>query len=164
MHRDMRITFGVLALLAGALVGCQPEAEFPIEPALAFKAFTQHGDSASLVVAFTDGDGDIGLDDSYDYPPFDTLPYYYNLFIEYYRLIDGDWEDEPVSFAIPIYYRVPVVTPTGQNKALEGEVAVALGWPVIPGTEGDTVRLSAQLVDRALHLSNVVLTDPIVIQ
>jgi hypothetical protein len=63
-----------------------------------------------------------------------------------------------------LYYRVPVVTPTGQNKALEGEIAVALKpWPTLPGTTGDTIRYSVKLVDRALHESNVVFTDRIVV-
>jgi hypothetical protein len=156
----------VAALLClGVLASCQPDPEFPIEPILSYKEFTQHGDSASLVVTFTDGDGDIGLNDNDTFPPYDTLPYYYNFFLEYYQMTNGVWPDEPEQFALPLYYRVPVITPTGQNKTLEGEIAVALApWPTIPGSEGDTIRLSARLVDRALHVSNTVHSDAIIVQ
>jgi len=57
-----------------------------------------------------------------------------------------------------------VVTPTGQNKSLEGEIAVALKpYPTLPGTSGDTIRYSVKLVDRALHESNLVYTDAVVV-
>jgi hypothetical protein len=152
------------AAVALLLNGCLKTEEFPVEPALTFKEFKAFGDSASVVVKFTDGDGDIGLgqgDTTGAYAPGQT--YYHNLFVEYYTLENNVWSD-PFPFTLPLYYRVPVVTPTGQNKALEGELAVALRpWPTLPGTSGDTIRYSVMLVDRALHESNVVFTDAIVV-
>lgn len=155
---------GCIGLLAAALAACQPEANLPPVPAITFKSFTQHGDSASLVIGFTDGDGDIGLDQYDNQPPFDTgSVYYHNLFLEYDTLHQGQWAH--VEFALPLYYRMPRITPTGQNKALEGEIAVAIKpWPVLPGSQGDTIRISATLVDRALHRSNTVDTGPVRVQ
>ena len=145
--------------------GCLPRKEFPIEPALRSIEFAQFGDSSSLVVSFTDGDGDIGLNASDTFPTYDAAPYYYNLFVDYYELHDGIWDTEPFPFVQPLYYRVPVITPTGQNKTLEGEIAVALApWPIIPGSTADSIRLSARLVDRALHTSNTVFTGTIIVQ
>ncbi|MBK9147188.1 MAG: hypothetical protein IPM12_05105 [Flavobacteriales bacterium] len=150
---------GGMAVAHATLIGCKKPEVFPPEPAIEFKSFTQFGDSASLVIAFTDGDGDIGLSDSDNQPPFDTSStYYHNLFIEYDTLENGTWRR--VEFTLPLYYRVPVITPTGQNKTLEGEIAVALKpWPLIgypTGWPADTVRFTITLVDRALHVSNAV--------
>lgn len=135
-----------------------------MEPVIAFKSFTQYTDSASFVIHFTDGDGDIGLSDADDQPPFDTAStYYHNLFLEYDSLSGGEWTR--VVFSLPLYYRIPSITPTGQNKALEGEIAVAIKpWPVIPGSQGDTIRLSCTLVDRALRVSNTIDSGPVRVQ
>jgi hypothetical protein len=151
----------VVAALAGSLAGCFPREQFPVEPRITDPVLRQFGDSASLVVSFTDGDGDIGLGPSDNQPPFDTAStYFYNLFLEYEELRNGEWVRPPL--AIPFYYRIPRITPTGQNKALEGELAVALKpWPIIPGNPFDTIRFSVLLVDRALHLSNVEYTEPV---
>lgn len=154
-----------LALMAGGLLftGCLKPEKFPAEPRIEFKAFEQFGDSASLVISFTDGDGDIGLDASDTQAPFDTAStYYFNLFLEYYELRNGEWVQPPL--LLPYYYRVPRITPTGQNKALEGEIAVALKpWPInVP--QFDTIRFSVMMVDRALNESNVVMTPNIKVQ
>lgn len=157
-----------VALAAGvvALPACRKTEKFPIEPIIAFKEFKQFADSASLVITFTDGDGDIGLAQGDTFPPYHEPPYFYNLFVDYHERQNGEWVR--IDFPLPYYYRVPVITPTGQNKTLEGEIAVALKpWPVIPNTPGsppDTVRFSVRLVDRALHESNTVFTPAQLVQ
>ncbi len=152
---------GLLAIAMAAVLGCRKPEEFPVEPVITFRSFTQYQDSASFVIGFTDGDGDVGLDAGDNQPPFDTgSTYYHNLFLDYDELRNGVWTR--VDFALPLYYRIPRITPTGQNKALEGEIAVALKpWPIVPGNPFDTVRISARLVDRALHTSNTVVSDPV---
>lgn len=155
----------VLTAVSGVLLsGCLKTEEFPVEPVIVYKAFTQYGDSASIVVKFTDGDGDIGLDQGDTTGAFAPGElFYHNFFVEYYTLENGVWSP-PFVFPLPLYYRVPVVTPTGQNKALEGEIAVALKpYPTLPGTSGDTIRYSVKLVDRALNVSNLVYTDQVVV-
>lgn len=162
MYRTSVSPAKVAALIAVAfsVVGCFPEEQFPPEPKITFKSFVQFTDSASLTISFTDGDGDIGLDPADINPPFDTAsPYYYNLFLEYYELQNGQWVKPEL--LLPYYYRVPRITPTGQNKALQGDIAVALKpWP-ISSLPFDTVRFSVRLVDRSLKESNEVFTDPV---
>lgn len=154
---------GGLAAVLLAAGGCLKREEFPAEPSIAYKSFTQYGDSASLVISFTDGDGDIGLDESDNQPPFDVgSDYYYNLFCDYEELRNGVWT--PVSLALPLRYRIPRITPTGQNKTLEGEIAVALAWPIVPDNAVDTVRFQLRLFDRALRSSQQVATEAIVEQ
>lgn len=155
----------VSALLAVlGLSACLKTEKFPMEPKITLKSFDQLGDSARLTIEFTDGDGDIGLGQSDTNPPYDLDGgYYHNLRLDYDSLNNGTWV--PVTFALPLYYRVPVITPTGQNKALQGEISVKLApYPTIPGTEGDTVRYRVKLIDRALHISNEVATEAIIVQ
>jgi len=150
------VLIGVAVLVAG----CLKHEKFPVEPVIEYKSFEQFGDSASLVFKFTDGDGDIGLDEGDNSSPFDTASAFYNnLFLEYFELQEGVWT--PVD--LPIRYRIKRITPTGQNKTLEGEIAIAMqGFPAsFALLDSGQVRYSIQLVDRALHLSNVVLTKDI---
>jgi hypothetical protein len=66
---------------------------------------------------------------------------------------------------LPLNYRIPRITPSGQNKALSGELSVALKpWPIIPNSAGDTVRFDVRLVDRALNVSNEVGSGPVVVE
>lgn len=153
----------LLAVIGVLASGCLKTEKFPVEPTVAFKSFEFFGDSASLTISFTDGDGDIGLDPTDISAPFDTGSfYYYNLFLREQELVSGEWND--VQFEDSIFYRVPRITPTGQNKALEGEIAVAIDpFPLFVTGNSDTVRFSVELVDRALHLSNRVLTNNILV-
>ncbi len=162
--RGDRTKLGLALLLAGSfLAGCLKRDGFPEEPRIVYKSFAQFGDSASFIISFTDGDGDVGLDASDNASPFDTSsPYYHNLFLEMDTVRNGVWGQ--VDFALPLYYRIPRITPTGQNKALEGEIAVAVSpWPIITPTTApwDSVRFRARMFDRALHESNAVMSEAI---
>ena len=161
-----------LALGAGLFTGGLKTEEVPPEPAIAFKSFGQYPDSASLVITFTDGDGDIGLAQGQTEPPFDTSSvYYYNFYMDYYLMEAGTW-----TFKYAIGNRIPVITPTGQNKALEGEISRLIETLQIPGfpqpwygvlddaDQGDTIRLDVRIIDRALHTSNMVSTGNIELQ
>ncbi|MGV3638245.1 MAG: hypothetical protein ACO1NQ_11450 [Flavobacteriales bacterium] len=166
----MNISLNGVAKVAGAcglvsvlLSGCLKTEEFPATPAIQFKSFEFFGDSASLTISFTDGDGDVGLDATDIAPPYDTSSvFYYNLFLEQSERINGVWN--VVEFDEPVYYRIPRITPTGQNKALEGEIAVAIDpFPFFITGNADTVRFSVELVDRALNRSNKVFTSDIIV-
>lgn len=147
-----------LTLLIVLVSGCRKEEKFPPEPVIAFKSLGQFGDSASFTISFTDGDGDVGLDIGDAAPPFDTASqYYYNLVLKHEYLDNGVWIETIFNTNTPLKYRIPRITPTGQNKALEGEIAVALpAWPYV--AVGDTVRISAYMYDRALNQSNTVMS------
>lgn len=173
----MELTFGTMErrvsgwakvpLMLGAvgllLPACLRTEEFPPEPRITFKAFDLVGDSASIVITFTDGDGDVGLNPGDTFPPYAPgTPNYSNLRLEYQELRNGSWT--PVTFPQPLVYRVPNLTPTGQNKALEGEIAIALApFSLYHYDTFDTVRYKVQLLDRALNISNQVETTPIVL-
>ncbi|MEZ4757738.1 MAG: hypothetical protein R2817_12990 [Flavobacteriales bacterium] len=163
--RSSATKVGPLALGAVLLLSaCLKKEEFPPEPTIAFKSLEQFGDSASLTITFTDGDGDIGLDDTDTEAPFEPgSDYYHNLFVGFDQLNNGVWQE--VQLALPLNYRVPRITPSGQNKALSGELAVALKpWPIIPGSEGDTVRFDVRLLDRSLNASNEASSGAVVVE
>lgn len=151
-------------VLAGLLLsGCLKTEEFPDIPVIKFKSFEVFGDSASLTISFTDGNGDVGLDAGDNAAPFDTASvYYHNLFLTYSERIAGEWQE--FQFQEPINYRIPRITPTGQNKTLEGEIAVAIdpfSLFVSGNPDVEMVRYSVEMVDRALNRSNKVSTSDI---
>jgi hypothetical protein len=155
----------LLAVLAGMLMaaGCHKPKVFPDEPKIKFERMEIFGDSASLTISFTDGDGDIGLDIGDNVPPFDSLSVYYNnLFLTYEERQNGAWIQP--SLALENNFRIPRITPTGQNKVLQGEISVGLQWPIRPGAPYDTVRFHIRLLDRALHESNTVTTPDILVE
>lgn len=148
-------------------VSCKPEAEYPIEPVIEFNSFVPNGDKGKIAINFTDGDGDIGLKESDTNAPFDTSSYYFNnLFIAYEEKVNGQWQSgldqngNPVEFR----YRVPYVTPQGQNKALKGKIEVTIQPFYYNPTsiDSDTIRYKIKLVDRDLHMSNEIITDEII--
>lgn len=167
MNRISKIgLFGAasLAMLFGA---CLPNNNFPDEPVVEFKEFkkipTSDGkdEKGVLVLKFTDGDGDIGLDQGDTLPPHDPSSiYYYNFFTRYYEKQNGEFVE--VELGTPNYFRIPVLTPVGQNKSLEGEIEVEL-YINNPFSDYDTIKFDAWIVDQALHESNTVETGEIII-
>ncbi len=161
---------GLIALAGLLLSSCLKTEKYPDEPTIKQHSFAVDNDTSTklrLIIDFTDGDGDIGLDDSYDEPPFDTASeYYYNFRCAFEVKHNGEW----LSTEQPYNYRLPVITPTGQNKSLDGEIEVTMypfPPPAIPNlpvvVSGDTVRTQVTLVDRALHVSNSITTSELVL-
>jgi hypothetical protein len=160
----------VLAIISTIfLYSCKREQDFSVVPLISFVEFKKYGfDSATCRINFTDGDGDIGLD------PFDTIaPFnlhsHYNsdLFLVYYYLdtISKSWkvynqhQSDTVKKdfdTLQYTYRIPNLTQNGQKQSLQGEIKVAIPGPY--GIPGQTFKYEITLVDRALHVSNMVQT------
>jgi hypothetical protein len=157
------ILIGSIALVSS----CIKKDEYSPVPSIEFKDFVKRGtDSADFIITFKDGDGDIGLnqwDTTGSYSS--TSPYYYNLVMKYfYKKSDGTFEQ----FVLPggdtlVYsYRMPDITPQGQNKALSGEIMVNMLAPYYyPGHT--TIRFDVYIYDRELNKSNVVTTPEIIV-
>lgn len=157
----------ILGVVALGFSSCLKPKEYDVVPVIEYKSFTPSGDTAFLSITFTDGDGDVGLAEYETQPPYDTSSkFYYNLFINYYEKVNGVWVQgtnalgEPVQFN----YRVPYLTPEGNNKALKGEIQVKLSprYYNVASPDSDTIKFDIQLADRALQLSNIVETPEIV--
>lgn len=147
---------------------CAEDEHFPPEPQIQYLSMTKIpsalgvDDKGVLKIYFTDGDGDLGLADGDTFPPFDkSSPYYYNFFITYYEKQHGNYiaVDLPVTFNS----RIPVVNPSGDNKAIKGEIEIEL-FINNPFSLFDTIMFEAYIADRALHNSNVIRTPDIIIR
>ncbi len=148
------------------------ESKFPDEPVIELKGTMVGGNFAKDTVAiislgYTDGDGDIGLQDGDSAAPFNYgSEYFYNLWVWYYAKINGQWTKvknpiSPTNDTINFHERLPVITPKGRNKWISGQLDLMV--PAYPfGLNYDTVRYSLQLVDRKLRKSNLIFTEPFV--
>lgn len=146
-----------LVIIAGCFFSsCLKKTEYPVEPIIKYVDFIPSGDSARFIFSFTDGDGDIGLLQS------DTVaPYDYNMFLKYFEKENGVFVEIPT--AVPFNYRIPVITPEGQNKTLEGEIAIRINFYYNPFSAFDTIKYSAYIMDRALNKSNTIETREIIV-
>lgn len=135
-------------------IGCLPDPAFPLEPTLTFKSLSTREDgTATLTLAFTDGDGNVGLTQADTLPPFcQTCEHHYNLVGQYEEWVDSGWRSP--TLLVPYAYRVPVAEPTGSSPALDGTIEVELTSWYLTGTGADSVRFQWTLWDRDLNPSN----------
>ncbi|MDG2245628.1 MAG: hypothetical protein P8L71_04645 [Flavobacteriales bacterium] len=163
--KQSRNVFMTVILASLALAGCLDPIQYPDEPVISFISL-ETGQTGTLTIGFTDGDGNIGLAQGDTLAPFcpDTCEFYYNLFLEYYELQNGEWTHIPLDpelGQVPFYYRVPEVTPTGQNQSLNGEIEIDMPAYFLI-TDFDTCRFEIKLVDRSFNESNIELTNSFV--
>jgi hypothetical protein len=149
----------IIASLAVGFLSCMKPKEFPPEPQIEFVAMERiRPDSAHFIFTFQDGDGDLGLDDSDIYPPFDEdSPYYHNCIINYYELQNGTWvlinPDDPFAYRFP---RIPV---QGRYKAVQGEILIRFEFRYFDvNSPFDTIKYSCFIYDRAHNKSNIIET------
>ena len=117
-----------------------------------------------MKMSFTDGDGDIGY---YQDRPNDSIfddstsEYFYNFKIILQVYKNGVWVDSTSNGDTinPRYYnvswRIPYLTPDGQNKTLKGDLEQT---NELPSPFNDTLRFKTFIYDRMLHKSNEVFT------
>ena len=150
------------------LFGCPEPPNYPEYPVISFDSFYAEGEVGYITIAFTDGDGDIGLTSTMTDAPYDTASFYHNnMFVEYWEYNDAldQWEHalDPLNEPITFKYRVPWITPEGQNKALKGTIQVKIepNYRDLNSPYSDSIRYRVMLVDRELHESEWVFTPPI---
>lgn len=149
------------------VTSCFKEDEYPVEPVISEPVFTDMIDSAVLLFHFTDGDGDIGLNDNELSPPYDsTSYYYYNIYIGYYEKDDvNGWEQGTDLAGNPIFfkYRIERIEIKGKQRGIKGTIEVVMNDFQNPfSDQSDTIKFSIKLIDRALNESNVIETTEIV--
>ncbi|HNQ11811.1 MAG TPA: hypothetical protein PKH65_01140 [Bacteroidia bacterium] len=173
----------IVIVLLSVLISCTKDDQFSEIPNIELKNIFKTGSSVRdssvfITLNFTDGDGDIGLKDTDTQAPYDTCSIYqYNYFAKIFERKNGIYKqfvftgfnsvcNAALSQTLDSLYfaRIPFLTPTGQNKSLEGEITLEipflqLGYLV----KNDTMRFEVFIYDRALHKSNVVTTSDIVL-
>mgnify|MGYP006107053455 FL=1 len=154
---------------------CLKPVTYPNEPTIEYVGFVSEGDTGKITFSFTDGDGDVGLSQNQLSPPYDTSSYYYyNLYINYYEMMDGAWvratadpggNNFPTADSITFSYRLENLTPSGQNKALRGEIEIVMEPyyfnPI--SNHSDSIKFSILLIDRAQNHSNLV-ESPLIVR
>ena len=168
------LTFLLLLFLAAA---CQEKIEYPIEPKVSYEGLSYLMDADStltgeviLHIGYTDGDGDLGLDDNDTLYPFGMNdPHYYNLLIDYLKW-DGNafvetpllsWNQQTQSFdTVSFNARFKRLVFNDEEKAISGTIDYKM-MVFNPLSPNDTVKFRIHLIDRALHESNTVETEAI---
>ena len=142
-------------------MGCQKENNFSDIPFLRFESYEQSSknvggvelDNLKVRLYFTDGNGDIGLEQSDTAAPFDV-----NLIV---RTFEAEGDTVREVFDYDFNTRIPNLTPDGQNKALEGFIDFDMD---ISLRGSDSLQFSFVLLDRALNRSNESLSPLIVLE
>ena len=168
--------FSFTLILTGIVIlACKKPDEFPLEPVITFKSISSlqnlqgYDEKISVVLGFTDGDGDIGYknrgenDAIFDDP---NSIYYNNYFVTYSLFRNGVWSTVSTTVPIlppidPIAGRLPYITPNGKNKSLKGEISCDIDVP-LQATQ-DTFRLDLFIYDRSLHKSNIITTTEFIL-
>lgn len=151
-----KVILFVLALAASVVTGCKKDDNISEIPHIEFKDFVATGDSAYVLLSFTDGDGDLGLSES------DTAgEFRYNFFMRYFEKQNGQFVER--EFSPPFNYRIPTLTQSSRSKSLVGEIKVSI-TPFFYDflSPYDTLKYEIYIKDRALHESNRVTTPEIV--
>lgn len=175
MKNIPKILFPLTIAIALIISSCIKPKEFSTTPEITFKDFIELKDSALFVFSFTDGDGDIGLDTNDKYPPFNppvvnredttkNIPageFYYNFYMDLWEKQNGVFMKHVSN--PPFNYRIPRITPLGQNKTLEGDISITMikGYSA---SSADTIKFTAFMYDRAQHKSNIIETTEIIIK
>ena len=163
------ITFCIIAMLASCK---QESAQFSEIPQITLTEVQQQKlngkDSiVNITLHYQDGDGDIGLNTDDTLPPFNyTSKYFYNILVSVYRVDNGKVSKVTTPVFPPnppdtINYndRITNLTPTGKSKSISGEIRMFIKSLPYPGVTPDSMFYTFQLIDRALHQSNVVKTN-----
>jgi hypothetical protein len=157
----------LFVLVVVALSSCLKLESYPDRPDVTYidhaivPYATNLSDSLGYVrFEFTDGDGDLGLNQGDTFGDFaPDQQYYYNLFIRYFQKQNGSFEEiiPPGSPNV----RFKNLTPSGADKTLQGEMAVGVYNSGVQAN--DTIRFEMYIVDRALNHSDTLVTPEIVI-
>lgn len=153
--------FLVLLLLTLLLMGCRKEEKFSDVPFIEFVSLEPNtigmsGTDVILTIKFQDGNGDIGLDESDIYSPFDTSSvYYYNCFVSYFEKQNGEFVE--VELPSTLNMRIPRLSDE-DSESISGELYLEL-FANNPFSPYDTIRYELFIVDRALNHSNTITTS-----
>ncbi|MCB9188624.1 MAG: hypothetical protein H6600_10185 [Flavobacteriales bacterium] len=172
MIKSIKITtllIGLVALLG--MSSCLRPVSYPDEPELTAVSYEKMGDSLLLSIEFTDGDGDVGLNEGDTLSPYNPGSFYhYNLYVEYYEMMEGQWvkgrldpagNNFPTADTINFQYRIQNLTPIGQNKTLKGTINITIEAPYYNpiSNHNDSIKYRISLIDRAQNISNLIETE-----
>ena len=172
MKFTSKISFLFVIAVIFLLFSCSRQQDYPAVPNLEFKSFGKSADNSQgyFTIKFTDGDGDVGLDETDNNPPFDITSYYYdNFFINVFVKKNGKYDyltilnTQTQNYDTIVFkYRISRINAVSSNGSLNGEIQTQMDIGIMaPYVANDTIILKAFLFDRALHKSNTVTSSEI---
>ena len=170
----IKISYIILGLLTLLLFNsCDKTPEFSVIPEIEFADYIQYKNefgkdtALKIVISYTDGDGDLGLEQSDTFPPFNSGSLYHScMYIYYYEYVDTAFVQVrpeiggiPVGDTIRFPYRFRNLTPDTPNKTIKGEIEWHTNF--IQPQKNKLIKFKIFIFDRALHKSNVIETPEI---
>jgi len=164
MEKYVKILF--LSVIVAIIFSCTKIENYPEIPEVSFEEIgiidstdVLGNPTKFVVLSFIvkDGDGDIGLREGDTIGPYHiSSPYYYNLFIKELEK-KGDQFIEVSDTKFPRNYRIPYLTPEGQNKNLKAtvEVGIEYSYNARNPLAFTIFKYEFYLVDRELQHSNI---------
>lgn len=145
----------LLVILTAGISSCDDDETYPVTPEITFKNLEKfvnaaQSDSLVLTFSFTDGDGDIGSPES--------DPARRDVFVKLFEKKNGVFEE--AILAAPLEYRIPYLTPRGNNKSLKGDVKISVDYNILQ--PNDTIFYKVFIKDRADRKSNEITTTTII--
>ena len=171
-----RYLIGLLFLVV-ATMSCQKKVEYPVEPKIAYEGFAyivnedgSFSGEGIISLSYTDGDGDLGLNDGDTLAPFGPNDaHYYNMIVDYMKCVNGtfvkmplvSWNTQTQSYdTVSFNARFLRLRDNDEPKAISGTMEYAL-LVQNPFSPNDTIKFEIRIFDRALHESNTIQTAPI---
>jgi GH15 family glucan-1,4-alpha-glucosidase len=152
-----------IAIISLVLAACQNVNKFPDIPYVRLESYELvaanvdpdvPGEHIVVKFYFTDGDGNIGLNDNQLDPPHcETCGHYYNLFVNVNSKVDGAFEK-----TYDYNSRIKDLTPNAQYQVLEGHMIYKID---IANRASDTIMIDFYLEDRDINKSNVDMTPEV---
>jgi len=148
------ICFGII--VAVFFCGCRRPEEYSNIPEIKFISFEKYQAADSTIGAiltfyYQDGDGDLGLDETDIYPPFNFGSiYHYNFFCDYYEKQNGIYVKIETPF--PFHARFPRLSNLSE-ESISGELYIKMPY-YFTDSHYDTTQIKFYIVDRKLNQSN----------
>lgn len=148
------------------IVSCSRSDKFDDRPYIEYESYrlivddTTNRKSIEFSLYFTDGDGDLGSDET---PPADCDFSLNNLFVSYFEKVDGIFTEVlPVDSCLTFDSQIPNITPEGSNPTLEGTINTRFDYSGFPANSGvDSVKFEFMLRDRSGKESNIAVSPAI---
>jgi hypothetical protein len=146
-------------------IGCKKKNPDPVAPIITFMDAQFSADKSFSIVQFEffDGDGDLGLRQEENGGEQE-----FNVFVDYYEKVNGAWvlkspvitynTTEAKFDTTDLHLRMPFLE-NETGGSLEGETKIDLLYDF----NADTFRYEISIKDRALQLSNIIVTSELIV-
>ncbi|KAA6432805.1 hypothetical protein FEM33_24155 [Dyadobacter flavalbus] len=171
----MKMKFSLFVVLAGAALGCVDIPDFDDTPKIYYNGVSQYTTTnektgkkereyVTVTVDFEDGNGDLGATSEEIGNPAFTEPYgewgNYEL-VTYLKAANGTWQEQPLES--DKYKWVPPLKPDGKPGPIKGKLDFNANFPYFGSFVMRYVKFKVRIRDRALHVSNQIETDSILV-